>query len=117
MTIQCWIERYWLYNLGAQFARFWPWRKVRRDEARALELTQQTRVISRGGRDRAAEMTQVILAEDEAQLRALIAEMLTSKGVQVCEAADGLEALKLLRANPGSLADPVRRRDAQDERL
>ena len=47
-------------------------------------------------------MTQVILAEDEAQLRALIAEMLTSKGVQVCEAADGLEALKLLRANPGA---------------
>jgi two-component system, cell cycle sensor histidine kinase and response regulator CckA len=48
-------------------------------------------------------MTQVILAEDEAQLRALIAEMLASKGIQVSEAADGLEALKLLRANPGAL--------------
>jgi DNA-binding NtrC family response regulator len=47
-------------------------------------------------------MTQVILAEDEAQLRALIAELLASKGVQVSEAADGLEALKLLRANPGA---------------
>jgi DNA-binding NtrC family response regulator len=46
-------------------------------------------------------MTHVILAEDEAQLRALIAEMLSSKGVQVSEAADGLEALKLLRDNPG----------------
>lgn len=47
-------------------------------------------------------MTQVILAEDEAELRALIAEMLASKGVHVSEAADGLEALKLLRANPGA---------------
>ncbi len=47
-------------------------------------------------------MAQVILAEDEPQLRALIAELLTSKGVRVCEAADGLEALKLLRANPGA---------------
>jgi two-component system cell cycle sensor histidine kinase/response regulator CckA len=45
-------------------------------------------------------MTQVILAEDEAQLRGLIAEMLASKGVQVSEAADGLEALKLLDATP-----------------
>ena len=46
-------------------------------------------------------MTQVILAEDEPQLRVLIAEMLSSKGVQVSEAADGLEALKLVQANPG----------------
>ena len=45
-------------------------------------------------------MTHVILAEDEAQLRGLIAEMLSSKGVKVSEAADGLEALKLLRATP-----------------
>ena len=41
-------------------------------------------------------MSQVILAEDEAQLRGLIAEMLSSKGVQVCEAADGLEQLERL---------------------
>ena len=45
-------------------------------------------------------MPQVILAEDEAQLRGLIAEMLSSKGIQVCEAADGLEALKLLQSMP-----------------
>jgi two-component system response regulator VanR len=45
-------------------------------------------------------MNQVILAEDEAQLRELIAEMLSSKGVQVSGAADGVEALKLLRATP-----------------
>ena len=45
-------------------------------------------------------MSQVILAEDDAQLRGLIAEMLSSKGVQVCEAADGLEALKLLQSMP-----------------
>ena len=48
----------------------------------------------------AKAVTQVILAEDEAQLRELIAEMLSSKGVQVSEAADGVEALKLLRATP-----------------
>jgi DNA-binding NtrC family response regulator len=45
-------------------------------------------------------MPQVILAEDEAQLRGLIAELLSSKGIQVCEAADGLEALKLLQSMP-----------------
>jgi DNA-binding NtrC family response regulator len=47
-------------------------------------------------------MTHVILAEDEDQLRGLIAEMLSSKGVKVCQAADGLEALKLLRATPSA---------------
>ena len=51
---------------------------------------------------RSRVMTQVILAEDETQLRGLIAEMLSSKGIRVSEAADGLEALKLLRANPGA---------------
>jgi DNA-binding NtrC family response regulator len=42
-------------------------------------------------------MSQVILAEDEKQLRGLIAEMLTAKGVTVSQAADGLEALQLVR--------------------
>jgi DNA-binding NtrC family response regulator len=45
-------------------------------------------------------MTQVILAEDEAQLRSLISSMLEEKGVKVREAADGVEALQLLRDNP-----------------
>jgi DNA-binding NtrC family response regulator len=47
-------------------------------------------------------MSQVILAEDESQLRSLIAELLASKGLQVVEAADGVEALQLLRDNPGA---------------
>ena len=47
-------------------------------------------------------MPQVILAEDEGQLRSLIAEMLASKGLKVCQAADGLEALELLKKNPGA---------------
>ena len=66
-----------------------------------LELTEKTRRYLPSA-DGARVMTQVILAEDEAQLRALIAEMLASKGVQVSQAADGLEALKLLRANPAA---------------
>ena len=47
-------------------------------------------------------MTQVILAEDEGQLRSLIAELLASQGLQVCQAADGLEALQLLKEHPGT---------------
>ena len=47
-------------------------------------------------------MTKVILAEDEPQLRTLIAEMLSDKGLQVLEAADGVEALKLLQATPST---------------
>ena len=46
-------------------------------------------------------MGQVILAEDEPQLRSLIASMLADKGVEVVEAADGAEALKLVKENPG----------------
>ena len=45
-------------------------------------------------------MSQVILAEDEAQLRSLISSMLAEKGVKVREAADGIEALQLLKDNP-----------------
>jgi DNA-binding NtrC family response regulator len=46
-------------------------------------------------------MPQVILAEDEAQLRTVIAELLAAKGLKVIQAADGIEALELLRNNPG----------------
>ncbi|HKY18359.1 MAG TPA: response regulator [Rhizomicrobium sp.] len=48
-------------------------------------------------------MSQVILAEDEAQLRNLISAMLASKGVTVAEAADGVEALQLLKRNPAAI--------------
>jgi DNA-binding NtrC family response regulator len=47
-------------------------------------------------------MSQVILAEDESQLRGLIAELLASKGLRVCEAGDGAQALQLLKDNPGA---------------
>jgi DNA-binding NtrC family response regulator len=47
-------------------------------------------------------MSQVILAEDEAQLRRLISTLLGDKGVTVSEAADGVEALQLLKDNPST---------------
>src|SRR4029077_8473645 len=48
------------------------------------------------------DMPQVILAEEERQLRSLIAELLASKGLKVCQAADGVEALQLRKDHPGS---------------
>ena len=47
-------------------------------------------------------MSQVILAEDESQLRRLISAMLTDRGVSVTEAADGVEALQRLKDDPGA---------------
>ena len=47
-------------------------------------------------------MSQVILAEDEELLRTVISSMLAEKGVSVSEAADGVEALKLLEENPAA---------------
>ena len=48
-------------------------------------------------------MSQVILAEDETQLRRLISAMLAEKGVSVSEAADGAEALELLKKSPAAM--------------
>jgi DNA-binding NtrC family response regulator len=47
-------------------------------------------------------MSQVILAEDETQLRGLIADTLIAKGVTVSQAADGAEALQLVRSDPAA---------------
>ena len=47
-------------------------------------------------------MSQVILAEDEVQLRGMIASMLASKGVTVAQAADGVEALQLVKNDPAA---------------
>ena len=47
-------------------------------------------------------MSQVILAEDESQLRRLISAMLADRGVSVTEAADGAEALQRLKDDPGA---------------
>lgn len=44
---------------------------------------------------------QVILAEDETQLRHMIGELLSAEGHKVLQAADGEEALALIQANPG----------------
>jgi DNA-binding NtrC family response regulator len=46
-------------------------------------------------------MLEVIVAEDEGQLRDLLAEVLAETGFKVRQAADGTEALDLLKANPG----------------
>jgi len=45
-------------------------------------------------------MAQVILAEDETQLRELIAESLENRGLRVIGAADGAQALQLVKENP-----------------
>jgi len=42
----------------------------------------------------------ILLAEDEAMLRMIAVEMLEDAGFKVFEAADGVEALELLKANP-----------------
>ena len=47
-------------------------------------------------------MSQVILAEDETQLRSLIASLLTGKGVTVAQAADGVQALELVKNDPAA---------------
>jgi DNA-binding NtrC family response regulator len=46
-------------------------------------------------------MSQVLVAEDEAMLRAIAVEMLEDAGFTVFQAGDGEEALKVLKANPG----------------
>jgi DNA-binding NtrC family response regulator len=45
-------------------------------------------------------MSQVLIAEDEAMLRVIAVEMLEDAGFTVFQAADGEEALKILKANP-----------------
>lgn len=42
----------------------------------------------------------ILVAEDEAMLRVIAVEMLEDTGFKVFEAADGVEALALLKANP-----------------
>ena len=44
---------------------------------------------------------QIVVAEDEAGLRGLIAEALAMRDLKVLEAGDGLEAYERLSANPG----------------
>jgi DNA-binding NtrC family response regulator len=44
---------------------------------------------------------QVVLAEDETQLRQMIGALLTSRGISVATAADGREAMERLKQHPG----------------
>jgi len=44
---------------------------------------------------------QVLVAEDEAALRSLIADALTDRGLQVMQAADGVKASRILKDNRG----------------
>ena len=44
---------------------------------------------------------QIVVAEDEAGLRGLIAETLAMRDLKVLEAGDGMEAYERLAANPG----------------
>ena len=46
------------------------------------------------------ERKPILLAEDEAMLRAIAVEMLEDAGFTVFTAGDGIEALALLKANP-----------------
>lgn len=44
---------------------------------------------------------QVLIAEDDALLRNALSEMLTDRGLQVIEAADGVQAAQMLKDNVG----------------
>ncbi len=46
------------------------------------------------------EQVPILVAEDEAMLRTIAVEMLEEAGFRVFEAADGVEALELLKAHP-----------------
>ncbi len=48
-----------------------------------------------------ADAGTILVAEDEALLRSVAVEMLRDEGFTVFEAADGAEALDILRAHPG----------------
>ena len=48
-----------------------------------------------------SDRTPILVAEDEAMLRLITVEVLQDAGFEVYEAADGAEALDLLKANPG----------------
>ena len=47
-----------------------------------------------------SDRTPILVAEDEAMLRLIAVEVLQDAGFEVFEAADGAEALNLLKANP-----------------
>jgi DNA-binding NtrC family response regulator len=47
-----------------------------------------------------SDRTPILVAEDEAMLRLITVEVLQDAGFEVFEAADGAEALDLLKANP-----------------
>lgn len=63
-------------------------------------------------------VAKILLAEDEAVIRMLLAEMLSDDGHQVIEAADGVQALTLLEPDVAMLiSDVMMPRLAGDERI
>lgn len=48
-------------------------------------------------------MAHLLVIEDDRAMRAVIRQMLEGAGHEVCEAADGIEALALFRARPSDL--------------
>jgi len=48
-------------------------------------------------------MPQVLIAEDDGELRLVLAEMLTDRGVTVRQAADGIQAAQILKDDAGIL--------------
>jgi CheY-like chemotaxis protein/nitrogen-specific signal transduction histidine kinase len=51
-----------------------------------------------------SQPTTILLAEDEDELRAMVAESLAARGFHVLQAADGVQALKLAREHEGEIA-------------
>lgn len=47
------------------------------------------------------EQPEVLIAEDETPLRALLADVLIERGLRVVQARDGVEAFERLKQNPG----------------
>lgn len=80
--------------LAVSYAEQQPGRDLRpaTDPRRAGEET------SAGAERRADARARVLIVEDEHELRELIAQWLESRGYQVVEAADGLDAVELLQA-------------------
>jgi CheY-like chemotaxis protein len=67
-------------------------------------VSQTSRVINSDPssiRGRAAISPQILIVDDEAQLRDLLAETFVGRHLQVVTAADGVEALDLIEIHPG----------------
>ncbi|HUO63041.1 MAG TPA: ATP-binding protein, partial [Terriglobales bacterium] len=86
----------WVYSEpggGATFKIYLP--RVE-EPAEAHDVASSERPVA-GGRET------VLLAEDDASVRAIVAEVLTQKGYRVLKAPDGQTALEMAHAEPGEI--------------